>query len=413
MYLSTYQLSKKKERLFLLSLLIISIIIRIPVVLITGDTSLENEWGALVNNLINHKTLAYNYHESSLDEFLFPSIYMPPFYAYYLYFYSFFNLEADNYIQLILFSQILLSSFSVIIFYEINKIFFSQKLSFFSSILFSIIPINLYVCGQISSAALQVFFTILFYFLFFLVLKNKNFISIVYLSIVSGLLILLRGEFLVIFFASILLLFFLFKISYKKIILIFFITLITISPYLIRNVTIFEKITITKSFGYNLWKGSNPKATVEGYSQIGFDLKEKIKLIPKNKYYGINFDDIFKEQAIKNIQKDPKQYFNLFIKKFISFLFIDLNSSHPKYYDPLHYIPVLILSVTSLAGIILSNKKSHKLNYLIIIFFINIIIFSFFFILPRYKLAIIPLQIIFTNILITYIKNRFFHRNEY
>ena len=408
MYLTNYQLSKKKERLFLLSLFIISVFLRIPIVLITGDTTLENEWGILVNNLINHKTLAYNYYDSSLEIFLFPSIYMPPFYAYYLYFYSFFNLEVENYIKLILFSQIILSSLSVVIFYEINKIFFSKKLSFLSSILFSIIPINLYVCGQISSATLQVFFTILFYFFFFLVLKNKNFISIVYLSIVSGLLILLRGEFLVIFFTSILLLFFLFKISYKKIILIFFITLITISPYLIRNIIVFEKITITKSFGYNLWKGNNPKATVEGYSKIGNDLKEKIKLIPKNKYYGINFDDIFKEQAIKNIQKDPKHYFDLFIKKFISFLFIDLNSSHPKYYDFLHYIPVLILSVTSLAGILLLDKKNHKLNYLVIIFFINIIIFSCFFILPRYKLALIPLQIIFTNILITYIKNRFF-----
>ena len=191
MYLTNYQLSKKKERLFLLSLFIISVFLRIPIVLITGDTTLENEWGILVNNLINHKPLAYNYYDSSLEIFLFPSIYMPPFYAYYLYFYSFFNLEVENYIKLILFSQIILSSLSVVIFYEINKIFFSKKLSFLSSILFSIIPINLYVCGQISSATLQVFFTILFYLLFFLVLKNKNFISIVYLSIVSGLLILL------------------------------------------------------------------------------------------------------------------------------------------------------------------------------------------------------------------------------
>ena len=413
MYLSTYQLSKKKERLFLLSLFTISIIIRIPVVLITGDTSLENEWEILVNNLINHKILAYNYYDANLDEFLFPTIWMPPFYAYYLYFYSFFNLAIENYIQLILFSQILFSSLSVVIFYEINKIFFSQRLSFFSSILFSIIPINLYACGQISSATLQVFFTILFYFLFLRFLKNNNFVSIIYLSIVSGLLILLRGEFVAIFFTSILLLFFLFKESYKKIILIFLIALITTSPYLIRNIIVFEKITITKSSGYNLWKGNNPKADVEGYSQIENELKEKIKLIPKNRNYGIAFDNIFKEQAMKNIKEDPKKYFNLFVKKFISFLFIDVNSSHSKYYDPLHYIPVLLLSITSLTGIILSNKKSKKLNYLIIIFFINIIIFSCFFILPRYKLAIIPLQIIFTNILITYIKNKFFHRNEY
>ena len=68
MYLSTYQLSKKKERSFFLSLFIISIIIRIPVVLITGDTSLENEWAILVNNLINHKILAYNYSNSKTTQ---------------------------------------------------------------------------------------------------------------------------------------------------------------------------------------------------------------------------------------------------------------------------------------------------------------------------------------------------------
>ena len=92
---------------------------------------------------------------------------------------------------------------------------------------------------------------------------------------------------------------------------------------------------------------------------------------------------------------------------FISLLFIDVNSSNSNYYKPLHYVPVLILSITSLVGIILSDKKSNKLNYLILIFFVTIIIFSIFFILPRYKLAIIPMQIIFTNILIDYIIKRF------
>ena len=76
------------------------------------------------------------------------------------------------------------------------------------------------------------------------------------------------------------------------------IALITTSPYLIRNIIVFEKVTITKSFGYNLWKGNNPKADVEGNSQIENELKEKIKLITKNKNYGIAFDNIFLASSI-------------------------------------------------------------------------------------------------------------------
>ena len=98
---------------------------------------------------------------------------------------------------------------------------------------------------------------------------------------------------------------------------------------------------------------------------------------------------------------------NLFIKKFISFIFIDINSSNPNYYNPLHYLPLLILSITSIIGIMMSDKKSNKLNILIILFFANIAIFSCFFILPRYKLVIIPLQIIFTNIFIDFIRKKF------
>ena len=109
MLLSNYQLSKKKERLVLLLLFLISIFSRIPVIFAYGDTHLENEWAVIVNNLIIHNTFSFSYYNESL---VVPSAFMPPMYAYYLYFFSFLNLEIDNYILLILSSQILLSSLS-------------------------------------------------------------------------------------------------------------------------------------------------------------------------------------------------------------------------------------------------------------------------------------------------------------
>ena len=105
---------------------------------------------------------------------------------------------------------------------------------------------------------------------------------------------------------------------------------------------------------------------------------------------------------------NPTKYFGLYLKKILSFIFIDLNSSYPNYYHPLHYLPVLFIRITSIIGIILSKKNSYQMNFLILFFIVNVAIVSVFFILPRYKLAIIPLQIIFSNIFFEYIKKNFF-----
>ena len=114
-----------------------------------------------------------------------------------------------------------------------------------------------------------------------------------------------------------------------------------------------------------------------------------------------------KTTKIQNL-KFPIKYFGLYLKKILSFLFVDINSSNPYYYHPLHYLPVLFISVTSIIGIILSKKNSYRINFLILFFIANVAIVSVFFILPRYKLAIIPLQIIFSNIFFEYIKNNYF-----
>tara|TARA_Y100000590_G_scaffold453018_1_gene597277 strand:- start:93 stop:1307 length:1215 start_codon:yes stop_codon:yes gene_type:complete len=403
MYFKNQKYLKSKETFFIISLVLFSAVVRIPTIILFGDTNLENEWLQLVNNLINNKGLSM----STVEGLLLPNLWMPPLYAYYMYLFSFFNLEDQNLVLLILSSQIVLASISVGIFYNINKYFFSKKISIFSSLLFSLFPLNLYACSQISSATLCIFLAMLFYYYFFKITKNNNFSSIFIFAITTGLLILTRGEFVGILFLSIAYLYYFFKIPIKKILLIILITLITISPYLTRNYLIFDKIIIQASFGYNLWKGNNPNAKVEGSAFMENDLLIKREKIPKDKYYRIAEDKILANEAIKNIKNDPTKYLVLFFKKAASLMFIDMESSNTNYYNPINYIPLLILGVTSLVGIFLGDKKSYRLNYLILIFFFYIITFSVFFILPRYKLFIIPLQIIFTNNLITYVQKRF------
>jgi len=397
--------SKKKEIYLFALLFLISVFFRVPVVFIFGDTGLQHEWILLVNNLVDYGILSFSYHDHELAKYLFPNLYMPPLYAYYLYFLSIFDFNQQNYILLILFSHIFLSSISVIFFYKLNKNFFSGRVCFYSSILYSLFPLHLYACSQVSSISLQIFLTILYFYLFFEFIEKKNNKLLLYISFVGGLLILLRQEFIAVLALSFIYMFFFYKVPVKKIMLILLITLITISPYLIRNILIFNTFTITKTTGYNLWKGSHPEAKgIEGSEIKDKNLQAKIDNIPKDKFYGLNYDNLFLKEAITNISNNPIRYLNLFVKKAFSFLFIDINSTAQNYYNPFHYLPVLLIGITSVAGIAVSNKKSLRLNYLILIFLFYVFIFSTVSILPRYKLIILPLQIIFTNVLLVSLK---------
>ena len=224
----------------------------------------------------------------------------------------------------------------------------------------------------------------------------------------SGLLILLRGEFIAFFLLTILYITLFSKIKLKNIIMMVLLTIFVISPYLVRNIILVDTITITKSIGYNLWKGNNLGSTVEGNPDFDLNLREQISEVPQDKHYDINADKVFQEEGIKNIKKNPIRYFVLYLKKILSFIFIDINSSYPNYYNPFHFLPVLIIGITSVFGIFLSNKNSYMMNYLILYFMANIALISVFFILPRYSLAILPLQIIFSNVFFEYIKNNYF-----
>ena len=71
MYLENYQHLKNNESYKLVLIILLSILARIPIILLYGDTGLENEWKVLVNNLIDNKILAFDYLNPELDEFLF------------------------------------------------------------------------------------------------------------------------------------------------------------------------------------------------------------------------------------------------------------------------------------------------------------------------------------------------------
>ena len=394
---------------FLLWLIVLSFLLRLIVVYFYRDIDLQsvnvNEWNILLENLIKYKSYSLYIFENQPI----PSVFMPPIYPFFLYLIKVTtSFEEVNLLYAIIFIQIILSTYSVYLFYQLNQNFFSNKLSLINSVVFSIIPLNVFYCGQISSVNLQIIFSLLFLKFLLLIINEQTKKNIFIFSIVSGLLILTRGEFLLIFTFIISFIFLKKKIKLVNLIKIMIVIILIISPYVIRNYIHFNQFFIVKSLGYNLWKGNNQLSSVEGYEnleRIEFaSLKGKLNNLQKNKYYEVSRDNIFLDEAIYNLTKNSSRYFKLFLKKIFSYYFIDINSNYPNYFNFFHIFPITLLSVLSFPGLFVFYKTNKFENKCIGLYlFSNLIVFSVFFILARYKLVILPIQIILAAYFIIYV----------
>ena len=392
-------LFSKDKNLFLF-IFISGLLLRSITAFFFGDRILENEWNILVKNL-------YFYDSFSLlefDDLFVPNLWMPPLYGYFIYLHSLL-VGFNEYLPLsVITSQIIIASITPVFFFKIISIFFNRKLSIIGSFTFNFFPLIIFSSSQISSITIFLFLNILFFY-FILKLKNNSKIKLILvIGLLSSLLILTRRDFVLIYLFSLLYIFLFLKINIKTIVTIIIITIIGISPYLYRNYVAFDKFIIHSGFGYNLWKAYNPNANVEGYLFPSEELQNKINTVEKNIYYRINEDQIYLDQALTYIKNDPQKYLYLYFKRLYSFYFFDLNSSQKNYYNPVHIYPIILVSLLSICGLFTFNKKNNKLNYLVLTFFLLVALYAFFAVLPRYKIYILPFQIILS---VSYLKYLF------
>jgi len=397
-------MKKLKLNWLIIAFISLSIAARIIAVNFFADTRIDNEWGILVHNLEISGILGMNV---VVDDFtalhklanpgdtVLPSVFMPPLYAYFIYCIKLLSAYSFDFLKIIFLAQIFLSLTSIYLFFNIIKKFESFNTSFLLTFIFSFFPIYVYSSSQVSSIVLQICL-LLFYFYFLIQLVNKiKFLNLIFFSIFSGLLILIRGEFIFFYFITLIYFFFHYNRNLKYLLLSLLITLIIISPYLKRNYYHFNEIVLTKSFGYNILKGNNPDLKVEGSSNYVKDYFDNKKFqIRTNNRYEVELDDYYKNKAFQNIQENPKTYFILYLKKVFSFFFFDLNSTYLGYYNILHIIPKIVLSILSFCGAFMALKKKGFFQFLSIFYFSNIFLFSIFFILPRYSLILLPVQLL-------------------
>ena len=425
----------KKNKILnpLTQIILFSFLIKVFASLYISDPRLINEWSYLLHNYNISNTLGFNVVTGEFNtlplyakagDTVLPSVFMPP-----LYFYFILTLQTisgeigsslisgslvaqntENLTKIIIFSQIILSSISIYFFYNILINFKNKKIKLFGCAIFAFFPVNIYASTQISSITLQLFLIILFLYFMVKIFSKKNIQNLLFFSFISALLILIRGEFVIFFFLTIVYIFVYYKLDVKPFLIVSLVTCIFISPHLIRNYMVFDQLILTKSFGYNLLKGNYKQFKVEGNPAV-IDEEFKIKNlgIKSDKYFEINLDNFYKEKAFKYIKNDPILFTENYFKKVLSFSFVNLDSSYPGYYNFFHIVPKIFISILSLIGIFLLIKKKGFFQFITLYYVFSIFFFSIFFILPRYNLIILPFQIFLSLYSAQFLQRKFFN----
>ena len=105
-------------------IILVSFFVKLLFVFFFHEKNLTEEWQVLISNFQNFKSYSY-YIFDSQDV---PSSYMPPLYFFFIYLNKIISFNIINYLHLVFFIQVLLSTISVILFYQICKLFFEENI---------------------------------------------------------------------------------------------------------------------------------------------------------------------------------------------------------------------------------------------------------------------------------------------
>lgn len=399
-----------KNKHVLTSLFILALVPRIVAIWIVGDRAFENEFGVLVQNMLNGN--GYSYYSVSSEGkiapeysdaaiYHIPSAYMPPGYPFFLTCITFFtgdNNSAPYFVEII---QALLAAITSVLLYKIVAIKFNAKIAFFSALLFCFYPILVFSASQITAVTLYLFFNILTVFSLIKGEQTEHTCWYYTAGLAFGLLILSRGQVLLYFpFIAV----WIFAVSkkkrFKKAIVFIGITVLVLAPWGIRNFYQFGKLTsLTLSGGISLWQGQNENATgtrseyTNPSVEISDNLRNQIISLKPTKDYEFILDKIYFKEALSFMKRYPLSVIRLSFKKLTFYwgYYWGINCIYPGAKSPLYWLPWFLILPFFVIGIIISLKDFKRLSIFYIYFSLSTLIVMVFFVIPRYRLFILPL----------------------
>lgn len=383
-------MKKGKKVLFLFLILLSAFLTRfVASYIILDEMPKAYGWHQIASNVIkgNKTLLQSGYHSEKYDKKIALNYYSvrPPVNV-------LFNIIIIYFFKESLLAYILCQSFfSTLIVYISFKLFslkFVEKTSILDAAIVCFYPgfvsrvwnaseDNFYILFIISS----IYFTLLY-------LSKRQLKYLRYSSLFLGFSFLTRST--VLSFVFLLVLFLLVFIKEPKILLLLNtagIFLLTISPLLIYNYSIYNKVLLSDHSGGRFWVGNNkyifkefPKTSID---QIEYRMSQDLSkqdYIRLNNMNRLEQEKFFLHEALSFIRKNPGSYLLGVGKKIVSVFSILYNPQNEskdmrirQFIHLFTYVPILIIGTM---GFVLYFKRAPLENALMIIFFLSLIILA-------------------------------------
>ncbi len=386
--------------------------LRIFAAIFFGDKILDHEFDVLARNFVNGFGYSYwsllengeltnKYAPEALLHL--PSAYMPILYPLLVTFFVYVFGYNSTSVFLLLVFQSFLGAINCLIIGKIFEEKFNKK-SFSLIYLTAFFPLHIFMSTQISASTLYVFLISCVLLFYHRLLKFHDIKHSIFLGISLGLLTLSRADAILIIPAIVILLTFFHRNISSKYTLVFALSsLLIIAPMSVRNYNTFGFFyPLTISGGLNLWLGNNEDATgsrmnyVVPYKPIPKTIQDQIQSLKVDENYEVALDNIYKEEAKQFIINNPLKSVKLSIKKIIFFWvhIYDERVKYPLMNNILYWGPWIILLPFFMFGFrdVIKDFKSHDLEIFLILYFT--FIYSVFFVLPRYRLIVLPIYLI-------------------
>ena len=377
-----------------------------------GDKILDHEFDVLARNFVNGFGYSYwsllengeltnKYAPEALLHL--PSAYMPILYPLLVTLFVYVFGYNSTSVFLLLAFQSFLGAINCLMIGKIFEEKFNKK-SFSLIYLTAFFPLHIFMSTQISASTVYVFLISCVLLFYHRLLKFRDIKHSIFLGISLGLLTLSRADAILIIPAIIILLTFIHRNISSKYTLVFALSsLLIIAPLSVRNYNTFGFFyPLTISGGLNLWLGNNDDATgsrmnyVVPYKPIPKTIQDQIQSLKVDENYEVALDNIYKEEAKQFIINNPLKSVKLSIKKIIFFWvhIYDERVKYPLMNNILYWGPWIILLPFFMFGFrdIIKDFKSHDLEIFLILYFT--FIYSVFFVLPRYRLIVLPIYLI-------------------
>lgn len=400
-------------------LIFTAVVVRLIAVMLVGNEQLTAEFKTLVKNLVNHGGYFYYsltptgeviHQVIANPEYLVPSGYMPPAYPYFLAFFYWIFDSTSNTVIIIELVQIVISIVLLYYLYQIARLKFDPLTAIITAVIFCFYPILVFYPSQITASNVYLLLNILAVYALFKGEESLHWKWFVASGIFFGLLILARGQ--MILYVPFILIWIYWvcntnTVSLKYAVAFLIPLIMVLTPWSIRNYQHFDRLSpLPISSGYNLWKGNNPYATgasikytnapVDNPMKPG-DIKDEIKNLEVDRYYEIRRDNVYKERAKEFILNNPAEFIGLALTKFTFYWghFWGIDYTYPGVNSPLYWLPWFLMLPFFLTGLYYSFQNYDRYWIFYLYFVLSTAIVMMFFVLPRYRLLMLPFVIMF------------------